>query len=273
MFRWLALLMALLLTGCVGGTYKIPQEEYRQRVRTLGVLPIMVDEDSAFNHPQRSRVIDLLHRHNDQKQEPLVELLRGTRGYFDVRSISADPRRLFSEVVTGSQVAGEEASLVRRYRFSTAGVSRIAEANVVDALLVVVLNGVERREKRRDRTLISYLDADYNAVLATAAVISAAGEVLWEYTGDQAGVFLHLQYPDFDEAYYNKAEAVRIKDVSVNGLDRSLGETGRGVFARSSLGRPYRELFDALVAALKPGVLTPLQSRLPGGGKSPSAGQ
>ena len=46
--RRMVLFLVLLTAGCSGGIYKVPASEYRQQVKTLGVLPLMVDSRSVI---------------------------------------------------------------------------------------------------------------------------------------------------------------------------------------------------------------------------------
>jgi hypothetical protein len=258
MARWFLLLLALLLVGC-GGFFKVPRAEYRQRVQTLGVLPLLVDGGSAITHPDREAVVDLLRRHGVYKEDRLIEILKEQKSYFDVRPLAGDPRSLFRELVAASALRGQGRALYRSYDFNAREVAELAERNVVDALLVVVLHGEALPSKRWDRLHLSYLEAPYNEIRVTAAVVTPSGEVVWEYPGESDAPFLFLQFPDFDEAYYNKTEEVNIKYISVAGLERTLSEPDRGVLGRTTFSSHYRRLFEAIASALKPGLLNPFK--------------
>jgi len=254
------LLFVLLLAGCSSGFFKIPKEEYRQTVRTLGVLPVLVDPGSTITHPEREAVVSILRRSSTGRESRLVELLREKKSYFDVRPVAGDPRQLYADVVKGSSLRGAGEKLFRHYDFAGPSVAALAQRNVVDALLIVVLNGVEHSDKRWDRRHLSYLQADFNDIVATAAVVLPSGEVIWEYPGAGEEAFLPLQYPDFDEAYYNGTEQVRIKFITAAGLERSLEEKERGVFGKDSFPHRYQRLFSAIAEALQPGLQNPLKA-------------
>lgn len=247
------------LLGCSTGTYQVPKEEFRQQVRTLGVLPIMVDPGSTITHPQRSDVVDLLRRHSSARDERLRDMLREEGSFFDVRPVSGRPQALFSDLVRGRSLAGEKGRTHYAYSFDRQAVERVAAESVADGLLVVILNGVERQEKRWDRTRLNYLEAPYNSIVATAMVVSRNGEILWESTPED--VFLLLQYPDFDEAYYNKMDAVQLKYITLEGLERTLTEPRGGLFGRSAFPRVYFELFEKITTGLKPGFINPLKKK------------
>lgn len=258
--RRLALfLLPLLLFGCGGGAYKMPREEYRERVKTLGVLPLMVDEESTIRYPQRQELVDLLRRHSSGREEKLAETVRESKSYFDVRVVPGDPRELFRRLVKGSSLRGQGDALYRRYQFDGAAAAEIASENRVDALLVVVLNGVERVEKRRDRgTSLAYLEAPYNSIQTTSAVVLPSGELAWEHGGEPGEVFLPLQYPDFDEAHHNNTDAVKIKFVTLTGLERALTEPAKGMMVRVQYPGIYLVLFEKIASALDPGPINPL---------------
>ncbi|HXV21575.1 MAG TPA: hypothetical protein VD811_11385 [Desulfuromonadales bacterium] len=264
MYRSLAMVLSvLLLAGCSSGFFKIPREEYRQTVRTLGVLPLLVDADSTITHPEREAVVDILRRTSAGREGKLSELLRENKTYFDVRPVAGDPRQLYAEVVKGSSLRGEGEGLYRHYDFAEASVAALAQRHVVDALLIVILNGVERQDKRWDRLHLNYLQSNFNDIVATAAVVLPSGEVIWEYPGTGADKFLALQYPDFDEAYYNSTDQVRVKYITAAGLERTLEEVERGVFGKGEFSRRYLRQFSLIAAELKPGLQNPFKAKEP----------
>lgn len=258
MSRWFLLLPTLLLVGC-GGFFKVPSAEYRQRVQTLGVLPLLVDGDSAITHPDREAVVDLLRRQSVYKEDRLIEILKEQKSYFDVRPVAGEPRAIFRDLVKASALRGEGKDRYRSYGFNARVVAEMAERNVVDALLVVVLHGEVLPAKRWDRLHLSYLEAPYNEIRVTAAVVMPSGEVVWEYPGESDAAFLFLQYPDFDKAYYNKTEEVDIEYITAAGLERTLAEADRGILGRTTFSSHYRRLFEAIASALKPGLLNPFK--------------
>lgn len=254
--RWILVLVCLVMTACSGSFFRVSQEEYRERVQTLGVVPILVDADSNFNHPKRSELVALLRQHNAGKEDPLVETLRAEKGHFDVRAVQAGDASSLHRLLDRSQRVEADKRTYRSYSFDPREVSKLASREVVDALLVTVMYGEKRREKRWERNTVptNYLETDYNVVAVTAAVVTPEGEVLWEFPGMTEGPFLHLQYPAFDEAHFNHRKKVRVRDITIEGLDRALSESGKGLFSRDDFSRRYRALFDDLAASLDPGL-------------------
>ena len=255
-----AVLATFFLVGCSGTGFKMPKDEYRERIRTVGILPLLTDESSTILHPERDAVLELIRRHAEQKHVHLAERLRERKGYFDLRVIELDPRQAMNGLVASSIIRGSGAGAYRRYNFNGRTAAQLAEANVVDGLLVVVFNGMVRTERRWDRRSASFLETEYNSILVTAAMVLPSGEIAWEYSGTPGEVFLALQYPDFDEAFHNRTDEVLVKFITVAGLNRTLAEMEKPLLGKQpALPGPYRDLFDKLASALSPGLLNPLR--------------
>lgn len=245
------LLVLVLLVGCGSGVYKVSKDEYRSQVKTLGVLPVIVDVRSPINHSEKDGIVALLERTAVGKLESTIEKLRKKKGYFDVRYIGENPRQLLRQLIVEPLPAAGETGLPGGYRFSTTGAKQLTGQKVVDALLIVVLAGVEHEEKRRSRNKLETLTTTYNDIMATATVIDASGKVLWEMTGKESYQLLALQYPDFDEAFFNKTDAVALKEISLAGLERTLTvEQKEG--QPPKMAPAYQDLIDQVVSSLSP---------------------
>ncbi|APG27832.1 hypothetical protein A7E78_08280 [Syntrophotalea acetylenivorans] len=251
------MVLTVSLTACGAGSFKVDKEEYRQRVRTLGVVPLLVDANSHVEHPRSQEIGELLRRTSVGQNQHLVDMLKKKKGYFDVRPVSGDGGALFGSLVQGRSLQEGSRGPYYHYSFNARTVAELARQNTTDALLVVVLNGAVRNEKRWDRTRLSYLEAPFNSILATAAVVLPSGEIVWEYQGGEA--FLNLQYPAFDEAYYNQSDEIPTRFISLAGLERNLESSGRKWLKETALPQPYQELFDQLAKELKPGLLNPFK--------------
>ena len=254
-----AAMSTLLLAGCQSGTYRIPKEEFQKQVRTLAVLPILVDGDSVVKHPEREQVVTLLRRHSDGREEELVRMLRDTGAFFDVRHVNQDPGALMRRFVTPNPGATQQEGFP--YSFSPAVASELTRQQVVDGLVVIILHGREVVDKRWDRTKLSFLEAPYNDIVAAAAVVDASGNVLWRLGSGYGVPFLALQYPDFAEAQYNKTDAVRLKFLFVEGVERTLAEPPGGLLNKSAFPKIYGELFERIRDGLKPGIMNPFKKQ------------
>lgn len=249
------ILFLLLLGGCVSKHYRVTPEIYRERVKILGVLPLMVDAESTILHPQRQEVVELLRVSAQDKYLQLSDQLAASAGYSAVRPVIIDAQSQ-AQLFAGQAVQSSKAGTWRRYQPSAEAVATLARTAGVDGLLVVILNGVENKGKRTERSLgPRYLEDMYNEIQATAMVLSASGEVLWERPGANGEPFLDLQYPDFDEAYHNRTDVVAVRFITTAGLSRALAATEKGLFDKEAFPILYRRLFDSLADGLAVGKL------------------
>lgn len=252
---WFVPVVLLLMSGCSYPSFNMPAKEYRAKVKTLGVLPLLVDAGSDIHHPQADKVVGLLESHNSLATDRLVEMLRAQKGYFDVRLLREEPQELFTQLISGSQVLGQGELVRLDYDLRADSAARLIEANGVDALLVVIFHGVVRSERRWDRAAlaVTYLDTPLNLITVSAYVIDGEGAKLWELSAERAGDFLDLQYPNFDEAFYNRTEQVPMNYLRVEGLANALEVKSEQALPTETLAEPYWSLFRKIVADLDPG--------------------
>jgi len=248
-----AVLCVLVLSACSSGTFHIPKREYQSRVQVLGVLPLIVDRNSALNYPDKELLYDAVSRSAVGKYVNLAEELRKKKGYFDVRPLDVDIQ-LSSLSLLGAGSSHDANGFPTGYAFDTATVAELARRNVVDALLIVVFSGEQIRETRRSRTKMETLATTYNDLRATAAVIDRNGQILWQLAGEDSFQALILQYPDFDEAYYNHTDMVRVKNVTMAGVERALDEDPDRNGIRT-LPELYDDLFEKIASGISPGLL------------------
>ncbi len=257
MKNWLScILLIVFMTGCGSGKFQVPKQDYQARVQVLGVLPLLVDTNSSLNYPQKDNLFDILARSVDGKHEFLVEELKKKKGYFDVRSLSASPELTALSLLSAGS-SHDESGLPQGYAFDAATVSEMARQNVLDAILVVVFSGEQIEETRRSRTKLETLKTHYSDIRATAAVIDRNGQVLWQLAGTESFQALVLQYADFDEAYFNKTDLVRVKNINLSGIEQVLNESPDkdGV---SSLPNMYKDLISEIVSGISPSLLDSL---------------
>ncbi|NLC71560.1 MAG: hypothetical protein GX751_09405 [Desulfuromonadaceae bacterium] len=252
---WFIVLLALMATlvGCTNKNFLISGKDYQATVKTLGVLPLLVDSGSDITHPDREAVLQLIKTNNQGKIDYLVEKLKSSEGYFDVRPVMGDVDDLFINLIQGKELVTRPGSFYRSYQVNNAYAGELCRKNMVDGVLIIVLNGVVTPRKYWDRTRISYLQTDYNLVVESALVVSADGKLLWEYSGNPSAPFLPLQYPDFDEAHYNKTNKVRLKFITLNGLEKTLQEPSSTLMEQNTVPKAYRKMLNRVADKLKPG--------------------
>lgn len=250
------LVIILLLSACSSGTYNIPKGEYQTRVQVLGIVPLLVDSSGAISYPHSAEVYSLLRESARNRHYHLAEQLRAKKGYFDVRPLDINPDMTALSLLAGGGVH-DEAGRPLGYRLDPATVSELTRQNVVDALLVVVFSGEQIEENRRSRTKLETLRTTYSSILATAVVVDREGNILWELTGDDSYMAVNLQYPDFDEAHFNRTNMVHVKNISVAGAERIITAGADDNADNPSL--MYQELFSKVASAISPGLLDSLR--------------
>lgn len=248
------LLLVLLLGGCASKFYRVTPEAYRDQVKTLGVLPVVVDGDSTILHPQRETIVELLRQSAQDQYLRLAARLGTQAGYKAVRPVIVEPQSAAQLLATSTVKTGKDGAF-RVYQPNAAAVSELARSAGVDGLLLVVLNGVESREKRWERGGPRYLEGDFNEIQATVMVLAPTGEILWERPGSSGKPFVDLQYADFDEAYHNRTDQVAIRFITPDGLSRALKASDKALFDKEAVPALYRRLFDALAEGLSVGTL------------------
>ena len=256
MRKWFLLGLLFWLAGCSWGQYQIPKQDYQAKVQVLGVMPLLLDRGAHFEYPQKQLLLDHLGRSIVGKHEVLVERLRQKKGYFDVRAISGDSGLLAVSLLSNEKPVAEDGR-PQGYQFNRQAVAELAERNVADALLIVVLAGAQIEETRRSRTLLESLETRYNDIMATAVVVDRQGQVLWELTGNDAFRAVLLQYTDFDEAHYNRTDSVQVKNISLAGIERALDEAPNED-GTTRLPGMYDKLFDRIVSGISPSLLDSL---------------
>jgi len=249
-------LLLFLLAGCGWGKYQVPKQDYQAKVQVLGVLPLLIDTAADLDYPQKEPLFDLLARSAGGKHELLVERLRKKKGYFDVRPLTGNADLLVLSLLSGEHPR-DAAGHPQGYLFNPQSVAELAQRNVVDALLVVVFSGARIEETRRSRTLLESLKTHYSDIVATAVVIDRSGKVLWELAGKDSYQAVLLQYADFDEAHYNRTDLVRVKNISMAGIEKVLDETPKGE-GEKPLPKMYDELFTRIASGISPGLLDSL---------------
>jgi len=248
-------LLLLMFTGCASKHYQVTPEIYRERVKVLGVLPIMVDAESTILHPQRQEIVAILQQSAAEKYLRLSEQLGASAGYREVRPVIIDAPSQW-QLFTGKTLQTGKDGTFRRYQPAPDAVSALAHSAGVDGLLVVILNGVENKGKRWEgRGGPRYLEANFNEIQATVMVLAATGEILWEKPGASGAPFVDLQYVDFSEAYHNKTDEVVVRFITPDGLSRALQASDKGPFDKEAFSTLYRRLFDSLAEGLAVGRL------------------
>ena len=251
-------LVVFLNFGCAHNYYNIPRESYEKKVRVLGVAPFFVDGDSDIRHPDREGLVALARDLNRKNEKELVARLKDTEAYLSVRMPDANADQLFSSIFFRRERRSDAGVVYNKYFFKQQEVRELIEKNSLDAVMLVVVSGLTRKDKLYSSNFLSFLEYDYNYLALTAQILDADGFILWEYPNFQQKLsplapLLNLQFADFDEATANVTEKVDVKFKTLPGITRAFAKPASSQIQKDApVSRQYAAIFDEMVAMLKP---------------------
>lgn len=253
----LHIMLLPLLAGCAQNYYNIPQTTVTEKVRVLGVVPIMLDEESDIAFPQKEELLPLLVTMNRSYERNLVKLIKETDTFYTVTLLDTDPRQLFSQALLRRERRDDASVQYNKYFWKEEVLTDLLRTHHLDAVMLVVVSGITRPDRIHSSNLLEYLTTDYNYLIMTAQILDGSGMLLWEYPNfRQHSVsytpLLNLQYPDFDEAKHNQSSKVKVKFKSLDGVRRAL-EKRRLDWLRRETPDPslYTTQFEAMAAKLE----------------------
>lgn len=216
-----------LLAGCAHNHFNVPQENFADRVKVLGVAPIIVDADSDIRHPQKDDLIALTITQNRLHERDLLRLVKNTGSFYTVTMLDTDPKALFANLLFRRERRDDATIQYNKYFWKEEALADLIRKNSLDAVMLVVVSGISRPEKLRSSNLLDALETDYNYLIMTAQILDAKGNILWEYPNFRKRTLsyeplLNLQYPDFDEAKANLSPRIQVKFKTLEGIKRSL---------------------------------------------------
>ncbi len=261
----LLLLLAILTTlGCSHNYFNIPKETYTAKVKVLGVAPIFVDAASDIRHPGKDELVAMVREQSRKNESELVAMLRESGGYKTVVPLAGDdPEQLFAALFFRRELRDDAGIVYNKYFFKEAALRDVINRNQLDALLVVVISGLTKKETIYSSNFLSYLESDYNYLIATAQVLNADNQTLWEFPNFRQRftsfpTFLNLQYPDFDEARANVTDSVEVKFKTIPGIGRAFAQGAPSTRRKgANLSNLFAGSFDEMVALLKNEPKTP----------------
>jgi len=223
----MGLLLLPLLGGCAHNYYNLPQDAVAEKVKVLGVVPIIVDTDSDIRHPQREELITLLTNVNRSFERDLLRLVKNTNSFYTVTLLDADPKAVFSSTLFRRERRDDAAIQYNKYFWKEDVLADFMRKNSLDAVMFVVVSGITRPDKISSANLLDSLTTDYNFLVMTAQIVDAKATILWEYPNFRQRTLsysplMNLQYPDFDEAKANMSPRVQVKFKTLEGIRRSL---------------------------------------------------
>jgi len=216
-----------MLGGCAHNYYNLPQESVADKIKVLGLVPIIVDTGSDIRYPQREELITLLTNVNRSFERDLLRLVKGTNSFYTVTMLDADPNALFSTLLFRRERRDDAAIQYNKYFWKEDALADLMRKNSLDAVMFVVVSGITRPDKISSSNLLDSLATDYNFLVMTAQIVDTRGTILWEYPNFRQKLLsytplINLQYPDFDEAAANMNPRVQLKFKTLEGVRRAL---------------------------------------------------
>jgi hypothetical protein len=250
-------IMTLATVGCSHNYYNIPRETYEKKVRVIGVAPIFLDADSDIRHPEKDTLVALVNDFNRKNESELVAGVKTTGSYFSVTFLPDDPSKLFSEIMFRREKRDDAGIMYNKYFYKGPEIRNLIARNSVDAVLLVVVSGLNTREDIYSSNLLSKLESDYNDLAVSGQIIDAEGNILWEFPNFRQRrlsypKFIALQYPDFDEARANETDKVEVKFKTIPGINRYLGKTSPPQYRiNAPVSDAYGSIFNEMISTLR----------------------
>lgn len=259
-FRLLAPLVALLLlTGCASNYYNVPRESFEKKVRVLGVAPIFVDTESDIRHPDREALIGIVKEYNRKNEREMVRRLKESGAFFTVALLDSDADQLFSGIFSRREQRDDGGIIYNKYFFKDGDIQELLRKNGLDAILLMVVSGINKQDTQFSSNLLSRLETGYNSLIMTGQVLDSERTILWEYpnfrrTPLSMTDLLGLQYPDFDEATANLSDKVEVKFKTIPGITRAFLRKDKDILLREQpVSAIYSDVFSDMVKTLAPG--------------------
>jgi hypothetical protein len=251
-------IVAIVSFGCAQNYYNVPRETYEKKVRTLGVVPLFVDGDSDIKHPEKEALVSLIKDANRQNEKELVAQLRDTGAYFSVRLLDDEADPLYSTLFSRRERRDDAGIIYNKHFFKAEEVRNIITKNNLDALMIVTVSGLTKKDKVYSNNFLSYLESDYNYLIMTAQILDADGNTLWEYPNFRQRsltftMLFPLQYADFDEAAANLNDHVDVRFKTIAGIGKAFAKTGKSAAkGKGEVSTIYSPVFDDMVFLLRP---------------------
>ncbi|MDD2580362.1 MAG: hypothetical protein PHR66_00070 [Desulfuromonadaceae bacterium] len=251
------LFVAVTMLGCAQNHFNIPAESFAEKVKVLGVAPIFIDTDSDINYSQKDLLIPLISDLNRKYEPLLIRKLQGTGNFYAVTPVADEPQKLFNQLLARREKRDDASILYNKYFWKNDAIAAYIKKNRLDAVMLVVVNGLTKSSKIYSSNLLTSLETDYNYLMMTAEIIGPDGTVLWEYPNFRTRLLtysplVNLQYPDFSESAANQSKQTVVRFKSVDGIRRTL-EKKKTDWLLQETEEPevYGKLFDEMTSLIK----------------------
>jgi hypothetical protein len=253
----LCVLLATVITGCSQNHFNIPTENFAERVRVLGIAPIIVDAGSDIRHPQKDLLITLLTEMNRKYEQQFVRKLKATGNFYTTAQLDGDPQSIFGKLLSRREKRDDATILYNKYFWKNDELRDYIQKNNLDAVMLLVVGGLTKSDKEISYGQFKSLKTDYNYLFLTAQILDANGTILWEYPNFRQrfpnhNPLINLEYPDFNEAEANLTSNVIVKFKTIEGIRRTLDQKSKDLLMRETQESVvYGKQFDEIISLLK----------------------
>lgn len=250
------LLISGMISGCASNHFNVPTDNFAEKVKVLGVIPIIVDADSDIRHPQKDQLIQIVTDTNRKYEQQFVRKVKGTGNFYTVALMDGDPQRIFSNLLFRREKRDDAAVQYNKYFFKNEELQNYIKKNNLDAVMVIIVSGLTKTDKIYSSTLFSSLTSEYNFLTMTAQILDSNATVLWEYPNFRRHILtyypmINLQYPDFSEAEANLSSKANLKFKTLHGIQLSLEKKRKDLLLRETQEPEiYGKQFDEMLSLL-----------------------
>ena len=254
LFAVCLLLVASTMLGCAQNHFNIPAENFAEKVKVLGVAPILIDADSDIIYPQKDLLLQIITDLNRKHEPLLARKLQNTGSFYAVTPLTDEPRQLFSSLMARREKRDDAGIQYNKYFWKNDEINAYIRKNRLDAVMVIVVSGLTKNSRIYATNLMTSLETNFNFMTMTAQILGPDGTVLWEYPNFR-GRFLtyyplvNLQYPDFSESEANLSRKIELRFKTLDGIRRTLEEKKSDWLLRDT-PEPgvYGRLFDEMAS-------------------------
>ena len=250
-------LLATVISGCAQNHFNVPIENFADKVRVLGVAPIIVDVDSDIRHPQKDQLIQLLTEMNRKYEQQLVRKLKDTGNFYTVALLDGDPQNIYARLYSRREQRDDASIQYNKYFWKNEELRNYIQKNNLDAVMLIVVSGLTKSDKVTSIGQLKSLVSDYNYLIMTAQILDASGTILWEYPNFRQSTLnyeplVNLEYPDFNEAEANLTTSTNVNFKTIEGIRRIFDQKQKDILLRDTQEPAvYGKQFDDMVSLLK----------------------
>ncbi|MDA8430047.1 MAG: hypothetical protein M0T70_12405 [Geobacteraceae bacterium] len=250
-------LLVTVISGCAQNHFNVPTENFADKVRVLGVVPIIVDVDSDIRHPQKDQLIQLLTEMNRKYEQHLVRKLKDTGNFDTVALLDGDPQNIYAKLYSRREQRDDASIQYNKYFWKNDELRNYIQKNNLDAVMLIVVSGLTKSDKVTSIGQLKSLVSDYNYLIMTAQILDANGTILWEYPNFRQSPLnyeplVNLEYPDFNEAEANLTTSTNVNFKTIEGIRRIFDQKQKDLLLRETQeSQVYGKQFDDMVSLLK----------------------